>query len=162
MLGKMPLAGTSTLSDGSTLINATNPLANSGMLPLQSMINPADCNGSVINTRSFVSVQCIAYVIRQETEPFKHKPIEKITRRLQQLADEITMQMAMMGNLGATGRTMNVETAGDATYGGDPAQLNNLYREFQVVLRELQYAVTEYEAILKAEGKIQDNSKASK
>ena len=162
MLGKMPLAGTTTLSDGSTLVHAANPLANSGMLPLQSMINPADCNGSVINTRSFVSVQCIAYVIRQETEPFKHKPIEKIARRLQQVADEITIQMAMMGSLGATARAANVETAGDNTFGGDAAQLNNLYREFQMLLRQLQYAVTEYEAVLKAEGKIQDNTNASK
>ncbi|MBL7992541.1 MAG: tetratricopeptide repeat protein [Candidatus Kapabacteria bacterium] len=149
------LAGTTTLPDGTTLINAANPLGNQpGMLPLQSMINPADCNSGVINTKSFVSLQCLAYFFRQETEPLGSKVIDKLVRRLQQVADELTIAQAAIDNMSASARTDASQASFDKFFGGDVAQIQSLYRDFQSLLVQLQKKIEEHEKVLKEEGKI--------
>lgn len=149
------LAGTTTLPDGTTLINAANPLGNQpGMLPLQSMINPADCNSGVINTKSFVSLQCLAYFFRQETEPLGSKVIDKLVRRLQQVADELTIAQAAIDNMSASARTDASQASFDKFFGGDVAQIQSLYREFQSLLVQLQQKIEEHEKVLKEEGKV--------
>lgn len=149
------LAGTTTLPDGTTLINAANPLGSQpGMLPLQSMMNPADCNSGVINTKSFVSLQCLAYFFRQETEPLGSKVIDKLVRQLQQVADELTIAQAAIDNMGASSNTNASQASFDKFFGGDVAQIQSLYREFQSLLVQLQKKIEEHEKVLKEEGKV--------
>jgi tetratricopeptide (TPR) repeat protein len=148
-------AGTTTLSDGTTLITSGNPLANlKGMLPLQSMMNPVDCNSGIINTKSYLSLQCIANFLRQETETLGNKAIDKIVKQLQQLADELTITQAAIDNLSGSARTNVLQASADKHFGGDMAQIQSIYRDFQSLLGQLQKKMEEYEKVLKAEGKI--------
>lgn len=155
-LGKsFSLSGTTTLSDGTTLITPGNPLANlKGMLPLQSMMNPVDCNSGIINTKSYLSLQCIAYFLRQETEALGNKAIDKIVRQLQQLADELTIAQAAIDNLSGSTRANASQASADKYFGGDMAQIQAIYRDFQSLLIQLQKKIEEHEKVLKAEGKI--------
>ncbi len=158
MLGRNPLAGFSQLGDGSVVSQAGSSPVASGMMPLQSMINPADCDAIVINTKSFFSIQCIAYFLRQETKPMKNKEIDKITRQLQQTADEVTIIQNTMTNLGVAS-AMSGENVLDNTFGGNTASLNALYRDFQAYLKTLERKLEEFEVVLKEEGKIAEKVK---
>lgn len=155
-IGKnLSLTGTATLSDGTTLITSGNTLSKiTGMLPLQSMMNPVDCNSGIINTKSYLSLQCIAYFLRQETEALGNKAIDKIVKQLQQLADELTITQAAIDNLSASPLTNTARASSDKYFGDDMAQIQSIYRDFQSLLVQLQKKMEEYEKVLKAEGKI--------
>lgn len=118
------------------------------------MMNPVDCNSGVINTKSFLSLQCVAYFLRQETEALGNKAIDKIVRQLQQLADELTIAQAAIDNLSANAQTSALQALADRYFGGDMAQIQSIYRDFQSLLVQLQKKIEDHEKVLKAEGKI--------
>jgi hypothetical protein len=118
------------------------------------MINPIDCDGSIINTKSFFSIQCIAYFLRQEIAPMKNKAIDKIVRHLQSLADELTLTQASIDNLGGNSASAGILAASGNIFGGDLARMSMIYQEFQAELQQLQKQLQSYEKELKAEGKI--------
>lgn len=118
------------------------------------MMNPVDCNSGIINTKSYLSLQCIAYFLRQETEALGNKAIDKIVKQLQQLADELTITQAAIDNLSASPLTNTARASSDKYFGDDMAQIQSIYRDFQSLLVQLQKKMEEYEKVLKAEGKI--------
>lgn len=149
------LAGVTTLDDGTVITQGGSSPIQSGMIPLQSMINPADCNSGVINTQSFISLQCIAYFLRQETEPMGNKEINKLVKQLGRIADELTIMQSMIGGKDANLAAMSGNGASNAlASGGDIANMNAIYRDFQAILNQIERKLEEFEKTLKTEGKI--------
>jgi tetratricopeptide (TPR) repeat protein len=150
--------GTLVIPDGNgtaqvALSNNERP-ASPTSIPLQAILNNADCNGVVVNTQSFVSLQCIAYILRQETKPMDNDDIHKLVKRLQQLADELAVAQNAIGNMNV-GNPMNPQAIGGELSSGDFVRLNGMYQDFQELLGKLQKKIEDYEKVLQAEGKIQ-------
>lgn len=151
--------GSITIPDGNATVTVSMADARENLpsaptsIPLQSIINKADCNAVVIHTRNFISIPCLAFFFAQEMKPFDNPDIQKIVKKMQQLADDIVSQQYAFGNV-TPGSTATPNAAGADATSADFAKLNGMYDNFMALVYQLQNKLAAQEQVLAQEGKL--------
>jgi tetratricopeptide (TPR) repeat protein len=151
-------AGTLFIPDGNAVAavpveTPSNLPSSPTSIPLQAIINKADCNSAVINTQSFVSIPCIAYFFAQETKPFDNPDIQKIVKKIQLLSDEIVVLQYAIGNV-TPGSYAAPTASGTDALSADFGRLSTMYDTFMTLVAQLQNKLSLHEVVLQKEGKL--------